>query len=647
MLLALITLAAFALRTLGIAQLGELEYDEAFSWALGSRPPLDILSYVVGYETHSPAFYWLLHGWIAAVGDSEPALRMIAVLPSTLGVAVLGSAVTRAAGARAGAVAALALALAPIDVFYARYVRMYAFASLAMSALIATVVWSAKRPLPPPGGFGGLPPPDSQRRVRGRGRPSSPAPNLNTVRAVVAAVGLTGTATFYYAGFGLLGAGAGLGLGALGWRFSAGLVLVCGALGGAWLALAGGVRTNLVTTSIGPRGDFAALYQLLGDGLGALAFPFGPASWAAGLIAVAAAVVLVQWRRMPAALAAAALGGLLVPTALAATLGWFGRPFFPRYVLVAIPFAAALIGLAGSRLPRSVAALALLVLVPGALWSIRPNYGYDCCDYQEMVAALRSQVGAGDTVVLHNPLQEVLYRRYAADLPAGVTLTSETGFAADEARARLVSLARTHSRFWLIESAPDWVDPAAVALGWLDSNLYPVAQQRFHNALLRLYLADGIQPPQEFRPIQGQLLDVQLEAVGLDRWTLAAGSDARLTLLASAGSSAGADLVRGNAPEPPGRPAKVSARLIAPDGANVWQADRPLARVDDRPGVRMGLTVPAKAMAGAYALELVVYEEGRLPAGGSGITRSSDPTRVGLVEVLAPRSASPADRPPE
>ena len=92
---------------------------------------------------------------------------------------------------------------------------------------------------------------------------------------------------------------------------------------------------------------------------------------------------------------------------------------------------------------------------------------------------------------------------------------------------------------------------------------------------------------------------------------------------------------RGHAPEPPARPAKVSARLIAPDGTNMWQADRPLTRVDERSGVRMGLTVPAKAVPGSYALEIVVYEEGRLPTGGSGITRSSDPLRVGQVEIVA------------
>jgi mannosyltransferase len=590
LILALITLLAFALRVAGLDQLGEMEYDEAFSWGLGTQPPLDILSYVLGYETHSPAFYWLLHGWMAMVGESEPALRMIAVLPSTLGVAVLGAAVTHVAGLRAGAVAALALALAPIDIFYARYLRMYALASLAMSALIGVVAWSTK--------------------VR---------TSLTAMRALVASVALVGTATFYYAGFGLLGAGAGLSLTRLGSRFTAALLLTCGVLGGAWLLFAGGVRTNLLNTNVGPRGDFRVLQQMLGESLGALAFPFGPAAWALGLVAAATVLVVTQWRRLPHPLTAAALGGFLVSCLLTAILGWFGRPFFPRYVLVSVPFAATLIGLAASRIPRWATAVALLVLVPAAVWAIKPNYGFDCCDYQETMAVLRGRAHPEDAVVLHNPLQDVLYRRYAPDLPAGVALTSEQGFDPDEARAKLAELASTHPRLWMVESAPDWVDPSGVALTWLDGNLYPVSQQRFHNALLRLYLADGGRPPQEFQPIQQRLLDVQTEAVGLDAWTLEAGSDARLNIL-------GTSTV-------PGQPAKLSARLVAPDGANVWQSDRTLSRVGEQVGVRMGLTVPADARPGTYSLELVVYEEGRLPTGGAGITRTSEPARMGQIEI--------------
>ena len=124
--LAVATLAAFALRVWDLAGLGDLDFDEQASSFIGSMPPPDMLRYLLGAPfEHPPFFYFLFHGWLAAAGDSETAMRVFSALLGTAAVPLVGVTVGSAAGPRAGLVASAIMAVAPLHVFYSRDARMY------------------------------------------------------------------------------------------------------------------------------------------------------------------------------------------------------------------------------------------------------------------------------------------------------------------------------------------------------------------------------------------------------------------------------------------------------------------------------------------------------------------------------------------
>ena len=140
LLLAAITLGAFALRLWGIGSLGDLDFDEQASFFIGSMPPGEMLAYLLAAPfEHPPLFYLVFHAWLLAVGGSEAAMRAFAVFPGTLAVPVVGAAVGRMAGPRGAIVAAAVLALAPLHVYYSRDARMYSLLSLWMALAVYAV----------------------------------------------------------------------------------------------------------------------------------------------------------------------------------------------------------------------------------------------------------------------------------------------------------------------------------------------------------------------------------------------------------------------------------------------------------------------------------------------------------------------------
>src|SRR5581483_8313584 len=131
---AIITLG-FALRLARLTHLGDLEFDEIVSVRYAALPPLDLLPRLAGalFE-HPPAFYLALGGWRTAAGaggPSEVVARLFSVFPGTL-LVPLTYAVARRLSHDRGAtacLAALAVAIAPLPLFYSREVRMYALVS--------------------------------------------------------------------------------------------------------------------------------------------------------------------------------------------------------------------------------------------------------------------------------------------------------------------------------------------------------------------------------------------------------------------------------------------------------------------------------------------------------------------------------------
>jgi mannosyltransferase len=141
-LLLLITLLALGLRLYRLdAQ--SLWYDEGFSVYL-ARMDLPEITARTAADIQPPLYYYLLHGWINLFGDSEKALRGLSVLWGVLAVPVVYAVAWQLFRSRlAGLLAALLLAVSPLNVWYGQETRMYTlltFLCLLSSYLLLLVV---------------------------------------------------------------------------------------------------------------------------------------------------------------------------------------------------------------------------------------------------------------------------------------------------------------------------------------------------------------------------------------------------------------------------------------------------------------------------------------------------------------------------
>jgi mannosyltransferase len=141
--LAAVLAAGAAVRSWRLALPG-LTSDEAFSWRLSTFAPGEIVRRTAE-DVHSPLFYLVLKGWLAAAGASPFALRLLSVVLGLCAVAVVFALVREAGGGAGGAtVAALLAALHPLQVQQARNARMYALGVL-LAALTALLLLRALR----------------------------------------------------------------------------------------------------------------------------------------------------------------------------------------------------------------------------------------------------------------------------------------------------------------------------------------------------------------------------------------------------------------------------------------------------------------------------------------------------------------------
>lgn len=610
------TLAALALRLWGIGDLGDLDFDEQASFFIGSMPPAEMLAYLLRQPfEHPPLFYLLFHLWLGAVGGSEVAMRLFAVVPGVAAVPLVGAAAARVAGARAGAVAAWFLAAAPLHVYYSRDARMYSLLALMGAAALAGVAWGS---LSPGGRVGRLP------------------------WLAAAGAGLAGLATHYYAAFALLGGAGALTRtpGARPWRPHArGVVWALGVavgIGGlVWVGAASGLRTTLGTLQprpVDPGVVAAALVSSLG---GPLVGPLAPA----GAVAVGAAVILGllalsarAHRPGEIAFFRVALYGFLCPVVGIPLLLVLGRPFAPRYVALATPFLAALVGLAAARLPRRwlVVGAAIVLAVAGS--GLAPIYnGHIRSDYGRAMWALRAEARPDDILVLNGPWQDLLFRRYGAGLPPHTFVASRVPLDPAETLPQLATLVAEHPRVWVVDSATDAADPDGVVAGWLDRHAYPRPVIPFEKALLRPYLTDVGRPlAMEERLVSESALGVRIERVAADAWRLPPGGEARLQVWGSRLSCEAADVPCGSEGE-----RRALIRLLAADGKTVWHWDGRLWPAGAGLEYRAGLAIPRDAATGRYALEAVVYEAVDGERGGRQIVRISAPISLGAVEVVA------------
>ncbi|MBK6324741.1 MAG: glycosyltransferase family 39 protein [Chloroflexi bacterium] len=138
-LMVALLLLAFALR---LHRAGDraVWWDEGWSvWV--ARQSLAQIAYQTGHDVHPPVYFWLLHLWRAASGDSEFGLRMFSAVFGTLTIAATYLLGRATANKPVGFLAALFLTLSRFHIVWSQEMRMYALAGFL--AVLGT--WAARR----------------------------------------------------------------------------------------------------------------------------------------------------------------------------------------------------------------------------------------------------------------------------------------------------------------------------------------------------------------------------------------------------------------------------------------------------------------------------------------------------------------------
>jgi hypothetical protein len=141
----IIILLAFGLRMIAL-NVRPLWYDEAFAVLYAEKSLGAILSGTLvqvqgaAADVHPVAYYFLLHGWMALVGQSPLAVRMLSVCYGLGTVALVYRLMRDLFSARVARWAILVVAVAPFQIAYSQETRMYAMLGFwSMAALAAWV----------------------------------------------------------------------------------------------------------------------------------------------------------------------------------------------------------------------------------------------------------------------------------------------------------------------------------------------------------------------------------------------------------------------------------------------------------------------------------------------------------------------------
>ncbi len=564
----------------------DLSFDEVATWYIAQRPILEMLRYLreAVYE-HPPVYYALMNVWIRLTGAEEFALRSFSVSVALLALPLAGWAVRRTpAGVGRGLIPALLLAAMPGFAYYARTARMYALG----------VVWVVL---------------SSGVFLRGWLNTRS-WPRWQAI-LLLGGVHLLALFTHYYLLFPILVQPLILLLlrrwRPLGAWLALHTFLALPGLG--WIAIAPGLQESarelrllfqapsaptvahllrLLIFSQEVRPPLSTLYFFLTlAGLGLLLAAILSRSRTAVLWLLCAVVVpLVMVFQLPRVPAERYVLFLLPPLAWSLSL-----------------FPTALFRLPGSW--RWFAVLVSLALAGGLSTNglshvVNPRPG----GYGHTLMQIRLCAQPGDGVLFYGPWQWLLFRYYdPGGLPPITTLPPQAPprLSPEEAEPVLEDLIRRYDRLWVVPAAVDDVDPPHFVEGWLNTHAHPV----WRTAEFALYLpplpAGG--PSHLVGMDFGDAL--RLESVEWEALALPAGSHLRFTLYWR--------------PLRP-LPGNVRVSLMLRDRwGNTWDEAHVVpgewAHPPSRwkPGSlvldRQGLTIPAGAPPGEYAVYLFVADE--------------------------------------
>jgi hypothetical protein len=494
-------------------------------------------------------------------------------------------------GVLPGAVAAMLLAVAPLDVYYSQEVRMYtqvtALGLLAVYAYALRNYWL---------------------------------------------YALAGLATLYsqYLGAALL---LGLNLHALIWWRSrsrrewllwlgANAAIAIGFL--PWLPTLIDQQNHALNTS--PRtalGITADTLTAYGGGLAHTAVFL----WTGALLvllAVLAGVLIRDRKAMTLALLV-----WLLPLGLVVFLGLRSGLFEVRYLVLGLPglflsASAAIVRLTPKTL--LIAPVGLLA-VPAAIGLsaqyFDPSLARD--DYRGLVADIESDARQSDAILLVAPNQvEVFGYYYRGSLPT-IGLPAQRPLDPQDTLQRLEAIRSKHDRIWLVSWAMTEADPKGVIAGWLADNGFQATHQWYGSVQLALV---GFAPSD----VPTQRIDANLDnGVVLDgfrvaSWTLKPGDTLDLTLLWRAATG------------PTSEHWKVFTHLLDGSSTVVAQRDsepgdnlRPTTswKRDEKVLDNYGITIPSNLPAGSYTLEIGMYQGERR----SLVDGQSDHIVLGQVQV--------------
>jgi 4-amino-4-deoxy-L-arabinose transferase-like glycosyltransferase len=137
-------LAALGLRLIRLG-FQPLWWDEGWS-VFFATADVGTLLRLTAVDIHPPFYYLVLKLWIAVLGPTPQALRLLSVLLGTLSVPLLYATGRRLFGDRVGLLAALLLALSPLHVYYSQEVRMYGLVTLLCLAALYCALQTESHP---------------------------------------------------------------------------------------------------------------------------------------------------------------------------------------------------------------------------------------------------------------------------------------------------------------------------------------------------------------------------------------------------------------------------------------------------------------------------------------------------------------------
>ena len=136
---------AFTLRVAGITA-QSLWRDEVDALIFATRPLTELLGMFRQPGQNGPLFFLALRPWLAAVGQSEFALRFPSALAGALAVPIIYTLVRRLVHDRKpAAIAALLMATAPYLIWYGQEAKMYAALTVLVPASLLLTVEVARR----------------------------------------------------------------------------------------------------------------------------------------------------------------------------------------------------------------------------------------------------------------------------------------------------------------------------------------------------------------------------------------------------------------------------------------------------------------------------------------------------------------------